>query len=692
MRNNYKYTEDYKLEDLKYLIDNIPYPVWIKGSDGIYKYVNKQYAEITNMVPEDIIGKSDYDIRDEETSQLFLSEDREILDNEKTVFHRKIPVNMKFKNFFEVSRMILENNNKDIKLIGGIGRDITLNENLYKEIEESTLTLLDNKNANNTSELPYILKNTLKASGVTVFIFDEENKKMNIFLKTYNDSIIPKDYNVKLHKEYEDYLMNANNVNKPFKIEYNGKNIISFIKTYSIKYENELIGILNIHYDDKSSYSYIEEDLIWNTCDRLGVIIKKRILTNKYKMELQKRKKSEKKLQIFLENTIDFYIIFDGEQNYFENGGEIEHLEKFFGYDIQEIGDRYKKKILRHPDDEEKVDKIYKIAKECKKIHGIVVRYLCANNEYKSIEWNIMYISEDNKFFISGKDITSRLKLEDEKRKLEKTIELESLKTEFFANMSHEFKTPLNIILTTVQVLAERFNNSNNTCNICKVDMNRYLKGIKQNSYRLLKIVNNIMDITKIDSGSYSLELGNHNIVSLIEDIVLSVAEYITENKRNIIFDTTEEEIILACDPMKIERIILNLLSNALKYTYEKGNIEVFVDMDSEKNEVIISVRNDGDPIHNEDKEKIFERFTQSENLYTRQREGTGIGLFLVRLLVELHGGRIYVDTSELKGSKFVFILPIRLTEEKNENYTYTKQITSKVERFDIEFSDIYSI
>ena len=188
--------------------------------------------------------------------------------------------------------------------------------------------------------------------------------------------------------------------------------MVSFIKTYSIKYENELIGILNIHYDDKSSYSYIEEDLIWNTCDRLGVIIKNRILTNKYKMELQKRKKSEKKLQIFLENTIDFYIIFDGEQNYFENGGEIEHLEKFFGYDIQEIGDRYKKKILRHPDDEEKVDKIYKIAKECKKIHGIVVRYLCANNEYKSIEWNIMYISEDNKFFISGKDITSRLKLE----------------------------------------------------------------------------------------------------------------------------------------------------------------------------------------------------------------------------------------------------------------------------------------
>lgn len=693
MKNDQKYTEDCTLEDLKYLVDNIPYPVWIKGSDGIYKYVNKQYAAITNMVPEDIMGKYDYDIRDEKTSKLFLSEDKEILDNEKTVFHRKTPVNMEFKNFFEVSRIILKNsNNKNVKLIGGIGRDITLNENLYKEIEESTLTLLDNKKVNNTSELPYILRNTLKASGITVFILDEENKKMNIFLKTYNDSIISKDYSFYVDKEYEEKLICANHMNRSLESDYKWKNIRGYIKTYSIKYENELIGILNIHYDDKNSYSCIEEDLIWSTCDRLGVIIKNRILTNKYKKELQKRKESEKKLQIFLENTIDFYLIMESSTKTFECNHIKERIENFFGYSYVEIESKMKKGILRHPDDEEKIDKIYKIAKECGKLEGVIIRYLCSNNEIKSVEWNFRYISDDDKYFVTGKDITSRLKLEEEKIRLEKTIELESLKTEFFANMSHEFKTPLNIILTTVQVLTDKFNNSNNTCNICKVDMNRYLKGIKQNSYRLLKIVNNIMDITKIDSGSYNLELGNYNIVNIVEDIVLSVAEYISENKRNIIFDTTEEEIILACDPMKIERIMLNLLSNALKYTYEKGNIEVFVDIDSEKNEVIISVRNDGDPIQEEDKEKIFERFTQSENLYTRKREGTGIGLFLAKLLVELHGGRIFVDTSESKGTKFVFILPIRLTEEKNENYTYTKQITSKVERCNIEFSDIYSI
>ncbi len=170
-------TNKYIGNELKDLIDNIPYTVWIKGSDGIYKYVNKAYADVTGVKPEDIIGKNDYEIRDKETSELFLAEDREILADERTVLNRKTPVNMEYKVFFEVSRMIINNNNPNLKLIGGIGRDITINETLYKEIEKSTLTLLDNKNIDNKSELPYILKNTLKANGIAVFILDEEKKK-----------------------------------------------------------------------------------------------------------------------------------------------------------------------------------------------------------------------------------------------------------------------------------------------------------------------------------------------------------------------------------------------------------------------------------------------------------------------------------------------------------------------------------
>ncbi|MDU5722397.1 MAG: PAS domain-containing sensor histidine kinase [Clostridium butyricum] len=684
-------TNKYIGNELKDLIDNIPYTVWIKGSDGIYKYVNKAYADVTGVKPEDIIGKNDYEIRDKETSELFLAEDREILADERIVLNRKTPVNMEYKVFFEVSRMIINSNNPNLKLIGGIGRDITINETLYKEIEKSTLTLLDNKNIDNKSELPYILKNTLKANGITVLILDEEKKKMNIFLKTYDNDVISKNFSLDITQEYKDKCIKAQKDKKYLEGEYIKNSKKYYLRTYVIEFEDELIGLLNIHYDCKETFPIIQEDVIINTCNRLGVIIKNRILTNKYKVELHKRKESEKKLQLFLDNAIDFCVISNTKQFYFENESSKKRLEKFLGYSIEEINRRNGVESLRHPDDDKKIKRMYEAAKVCNKIEGIVIRYLCKDNEYRSVMWNIRYIAEDDKFFLTGKDITYRLKLEKEKNELEKTIEIESLKTDFFANMSHEFKTPLNIILTTVQVLYDKLIVQDNNIDNLQI-IKKYLKGIKQNSYRLLKIVNNIMDITKIDSGIYNLELGNYNIISIVEDIVISLSGYLKQNKRNIIFDTMEEEVILACDPMKIERIMLNLLSNALKYTNENGNIDVIIDIDKGNNEVIINVKNDGDRISEDDKERIFERFTQSQNLFTRKAEGTGIGLFLVKLLVEQHGGRIYVDTSEEIGTKFVFTLPITLVEEKKENYTYTKQIVSKVEKYDIEFSDIYSI
>lgn len=691
MIDDHSNTNKYIGNELKDLIDNIPYTVWIKGSDGIYKYVNKAYADVTGVKPEDIIGKNDYEIRDKETSELFLAEDREILSDERTVLNRKTPVNMEYKVFFEVSRMIINSNNPNLKLIGGIGRDITINETLYKEIEKSTLTLLDNKNIDNKSELPYILKNTLKANGITVLILDEEKKKMNIFLKTYDNDVISKNFSLDITQEYKDKCIEAQKDKKYLEGEYIINSKKYYLRTYVIEFEDELIGVLNIHYDCKETFPIIQEDVIINTCNRLGVIIKNRILTNKYKVEIHKRKESEKKLQLFLDNAIDFCVISNTKQFYFENESSKKRLEKFLGYSVEEINSKNGIESLRHPDDKQKIKRMYEAAKVCNKIEGIVIRYLCKDNEYRSVMWNIRYIVEDDKFFLTGKDITYRLKLEKEKNELEKTIEIESLKTDFFANMSHEFKTPLNIILTTVQVLYDKLIVQDN--NIDNLQMiKKYLKGIKQNSYRLLKIVNNIMDITKIDSGIYNLELGNYNIISIVEDIVISLSGYLKENKRNIIFDTMEEEVILACDPMKIERIMLNLLSNALKYTNENGNIDVIIDIDKGSNEVIINVKNDGDRISEDDKERIFERFTQSQNLFTRKAEGTGIGLFLVKLLVKQHGGRIYVDTSEEIGTKFVFTLPITLVEEKKENYTYTKQIVSKVEKYDIEFSDIYSI
>lgn len=276
-----------------------------------------------------------------------------------------------------------------------------------------------------------------------------------------------------------------------------------------------------------------------------------------------------------------------------------------------------------------------------------------------------------------------------DKKNLKHAVEIESLKSEFFANLSHEFKTPLNIILSTVQLVMNyiEVNNEYPDYNM----FNKCLSNIKQNSYRILKIANNLIDMSKIDGNFYSINMGNYNIVEVVENIVQSLAEYMKDNKRNIIFDTMEEEIITACDPDQIERIILNLLSNAMKFTSHGGNIYIDMEVNDRCNKVIIKISNDGEKINFEDRLRIFERFTQSESLLTRRAEGTGIGLTLVKSLVKLHNGEVYVNTEFEEGTQFCIELPIRKIKNFKNNNVREKSIVSKVEKFNIEFSDIYN-
>ena len=268
------------------------------------------------------------------------------------------------------------------------------------------------------------------------------------------------------------------------------------------------------------------------------------------------------------------------------------------------------------------------------------------------------------------------------KKELEDVIKLESMKVEFLSNMSHEFRTPINIILAITQLL-----NMHNK-SLSDEKYKEYLNVLKQNSYRLLRLINNIMDITKVNSDSDQLNLVNCNIVSVLEEIVMSTVLYASEKKRNIIFDTDNEEIILACDEDKIERIMLNLISNAIKFSDCDTDIEVKINTNLDLNRVYISVKNYGSNIEFKDREKIFERFYRVDNSLNRKNEGCGIGLFLCRKFIEMHGGEIFLDNID-NGTQFSFYLPINITEEKINNPIIQKD--SLIERCNIEFSDIYT-
>lgn len=266
-----------------------------------------------------------------------------------------------------------------------------------------------------------------------------------------------------------------------------------------------------------------------------------------------------------------------------------------------------------------------------------------------------------------------------------------SLITEFFTNISHELKTPINIIYMGIQTMNMYLNtDEGEVSEKCK----SYLKMMKQNCFRLIKLVNNLLDVTKLDTGFYKLEKKNNNIVMVVEDIVLSVAKYIESKDIELVFDTSAEEKVMAFDYDKIERIILNLLSNAFKCSSSGGQIAV--NIDDRGSSVVISVKDEGVGIPEDKKEFIFERFGQVNRSLSRTSEGTGIGLYIVKSLVEIHEGTISVISTEGKGSEFIIELPVLLIDEDNseeeQKYESNKPYENKVERINIEFSDIYSI
>jgi len=414
----------------------------------------------------------------------------------------------------------------------------------------------------------------------------------------------------------------------------------------------------------------------------------------KHEKELKESKERYKKLVQLSPHAV---MVHTEEKFIFVNKAganllEVSHRKELIGISIKDfIQEEYRHNILKQIDfikntNNPVIGREIKIVTSTSKV--VDVSMSSSRIQYDGQD-AIMTILTD----ITQRKETERLikKAEENKKKMDEMMEYDKIKTEFLANISHELKTPINVILGSLQ-LADRYEDDfiSNPYKFQKL-----VRTMKQNCFRLLRLINNLIDITKIDSGYFNINLQNADIVKVIEDITLSVANYIENKGVELIFDTNIEEKIMAFDPEKLERILLNLLSNALKFTSKEDRIEV--NISDKGNEIVIEVKDTGIGIPNEQQAIIFDRFIQVDKSLTRDNEGSGIGLSLVKSLVEMHEGKITLESKYGEGSNFIIKIPSNIIVEDNESNTQQSVQNNKyeditIEKIRIEFSDIYNI
>ncbi|HSD63161.1 MAG TPA: ATP-binding protein [Ignavibacteriaceae bacterium] len=321
-------------------------------------------------------------------------------------------------------------------------------------------------------------------------------------------------------------------------------------------------------------------------------------------------------------------------------------------------------------------DKRFEPSEEEKKdIHSVLCVPIWFEGKITGI---MMLINKKNQRSFSQNDLTlisiisiqagqliNNLRLQQEtlqkEKEAEKLQEIDKIKTNFFTNISHEFRTPLTLILGPAQKILEQSGND---------EINEEARLIHQNAKKLNRLTNQLLDLSRIEAGKMKLKTSKQNILPLLNEIAASFQPFADRKKISLKCQSGQEEIRIYIDRDKIDKIITNILSNALKFTPEGGCVNVNVKtrplldenyaFDSQVKEIAeISVQDNGIGIPEEQLDKIFDRFYQLDNRLSREYDGTGVGLSLTKELVELHKGRILVESEQGKGSIFRVILPM---------------------------------
>jgi len=278
---------------------------------------------------------------------------------------------------------------------------------------------------------------------------------------------------------------------------------------------------------------------------------------------------------------------------------------------------------------------------------------LVYSNSCKILRFDVLAVSKDNVEDNMGwvmliADIT-------------KEKEIDRMKSEFVSTTSHELRTPLAAIKESVMLILDETAGSTSDA------QKRFLTIARRNIDRLTQLINDVLDISRLETGELKLKKTYCNVEELVKSISDSLALLVKENKLNLRYKVAKDVSVVACDEDRVAQVLANLLGNAIKFTPAGGDISIEVEicnlkeygLSDENRGLLFSVVDSGVGIEEADMERLFERFGQIGDTLTKKPDGAGLGLAICKELVEMHGGKIFVKSEAGRGSTFQFILPI---------------------------------
>lgn len=363
-------------------------------------------------------------------------------------------------------------------------------------------------------------------------------------------------------------------------------------------------------------------------------------------------KKSEEKYKSTTENSYNLIALLDLNGKYLYCNHSYKDV---LGYNPEDLIGK-KCFDLAHPDEVENVFKLFTEGlKNGVKTGSLQIKIRCFDGSYKLLNHRVKVIENESKkpekILLVGEDITEQKKAEDDLViAKERAEESDRLKTAFLQNMSHEIRTPLNGILGFADLIQND--------NLDKNDLKKYSRIIRSSGKRLLELINNIIDVSRIETGNITIYITDISINALFKDLIKQFELKARDKgvELNLMKSYKEKDVIVASDNLKLRQILNNLVNNALKFT-NKGSVEIGYELKND--EILFIVKDTGVGVVTEQKERIFERFYQPDMSMSRGFEGAGLGLSICKGLVELLKGRIWLESEPGVGTTFYFTIPI---------------------------------